>query len=247
MRTAALQEGLKATGDIFSAAADLLSQDEKSKKKHAGVVKALQIANIQVNLAAEVSGIFANAQKSAIAQLLGPVAGNILATIQAAAATLRAGVASAKVQSTKFARGTLMDFAKIGFFGGRPHSQGGTKGYFDDGTAIEVERDEAFAVVNKRNAPLLRMLSNINAIGGHGVPFFAQGGLPNINTTPVSQPAISGSAAVELSNIATFVDAVNYFSQVVAAFPRQVSAEVSYLKLEDAGDRLNTVRDDAAI
>ena len=253
------QEGLKALGDVFQIGADLLSKDEKSKQKHAGVVKALQVANVQVNLAAEVSGIFANAQKSAIAQLLGPVAGNILAGIQAALATVRAGIAIGKINAVKFARGTLMaiDYvkAKTGFFGGKPHSQGGTKGYFEDGTVIEVEKDEAFAVVNKHNAPLLRMLSNINALGGKGVPFFAKGGvprfdtggLPNINTTPAISPLDAPVQIQDTSVVERMERAAATMLAAAQAFPRKVKADVVYTEIEDAGTELNVVREDAAL
>lgn len=249
LKQQALQEGTKALGDVFTVAADLLSQDEKRKQKHASVVKALQIANIQVNLAAEISGIYANAQKSAIAQLLGPVAGTVLASIQAAFAVVRAGIATGKIQAAKFSRGVL------GFFGGKPHSQGGTKGYFDDGTMVEVEKDEAWAVVNKKNAPLLRLLSNINSLGGNGVPYFEKGamlrfdtgGLPNVNTTPIpaspiGQAQIQDSGAVERIERAAMV-----MMEAARAFPRRVKADVVYTDIEDAGTELNAVRDDAAL
>lgn len=247
-----LEDGAKALGDVFSTVADMLSKDEKRKAKHAGIVKALEVANIQVNLVSEVSGIFANAQKSAVAKLLGPIAGNILAGVQAAGATLRAGVAIGKIQAQKFERGGT---AKMGFFGGRPHSAGGTKGYFDDGTAIEVERDEAFAVINKRNAPMLRLLSRINAAGGHGdafferggVPKFTIGGLPVVNTTPSASvlPALtatSSSGAVE-----RLEKAAGIMLKAALSFPRTIEASVNYLNIEQAESDLSAVRDDAAL
>jgi len=254
LKKQALQEGTQALGDVFSVAADLLSQDEKRKAKHAGVVKALQIAQIQVNLAAEISGIFANAQQSAIAKLLGPVAGSVLAFIQAAAATVRAGIASAKVQSAKFARGTLQ-FAQKGIFGGRPHSQGGTKGYFEDGTVVEVEKDEAWAVVNKRNTPLLRALSWVNSYGGHGKPFFERGGvlrfdtggLPTVNTTPIGAGVAPAAPELSLASLAEFSAAIGMFGRIVSAFPREVRSKVVYTDVEDAGTEINLIRDDAAI
>lgn len=59
--------------------------------------------------------------------------------------------------------------AKVGMFGGKPHSAGGTRGVFDDGTRIEVERDEMFFVINKRSSAMIERLSDINQAGG-GVP-----------------------------------------------------------------------------
>lgn len=259
LRQTAMQEGTKAVSDVFQIGADLLSKDEKSKQKHASTVKALQVANVQVNLAAEVSGIFANAQKSAIAQLLGPVAGNILAGVQAALATVRAGVAIGKINAVKFATGTLMAFdhvrAKLGFFGGKPHSAGGTKGYFDDGTVIEVEKDEAFAVVNKHNSPLLRFLSNINALGGKGVPFFARGGmpklatggLPNINTTPTAPGATGGVPFQDTSIVERMEAAAAIMLEAALVFPKEVKSRVVYTEIEEVGAEVNAVREDAAI
>jgi tape measure domain-containing protein len=253
LRAQAQQEGLKATADVFQVAAELLSQDEKRKQKHAGVVKALEIANVQVNLFAEVSGIFANAQKSAVAKLFGPIAGNILAGIQAASAAVRAGIAIGKIQAQKFSRGGM---PKIGFFGGRPHSSGGTRGVFDDGTEIEVERDEAFAVVNKHNAPLLRGLSWLNSLGGRGVPYFARGGmlrydtggLTTVNTTPTGSfnPATAGAGAAGF-DFTRFETAVGMFERVVAAFPRRVEADVPYAKIRERAAELSTVEADASI
>jgi hypothetical protein len=66
-------------------------------------------------------------------------------------------------------------FEKGGMFGGKPHSAGGTKGYFDDGTQIEVEKDEAFFILNKRSSAMINQLSNLNELGG-GVSFFKNGG-----------------------------------------------------------------------
>ena len=64
-----------------------------------------------------------------------------LATSNAAGA-IAAGVATiaqvAIIKSQKFARGGTV---KFGTFGGRAHSAGGTKGIFDDGTRVEVEKD----------------------------------------------------------------------------------------------------------
>ena len=72
-----------------------------------------------------------------------------------------------------FARGGI---AKEGTFGGRSHSSGGTKGVFEDGTQVEVEKDEKFIVVNKNSSRMISALSNLNVRGG-GVPFMERGGV----------------------------------------------------------------------
>lgn len=67
------------------------------------------------------------------------------------------------------------EFAKGGVFGGKSHAEGGVRGVFEDGTQIEVEREEAFFVLNKKATPLIRQLSSINVATG-GVPLMANGG-----------------------------------------------------------------------
>ena len=72
---------------------------------------------------------------------------------------------------------------KGGIFGGNLHSNGGTKGYFSDGTQIEVEKDELFMVLNRNSTDMINRMSGINELGG-GVAFgnesgssFADGGI----------------------------------------------------------------------
>jgi hypothetical protein len=61
-------------------------------------------------------------------------------------------------------------------FGGKPHSQGGTKGYFDDGTKVEVEKDEMFFILNKNAKNRISQLSALNTSTG-GVPLMEHGGV----------------------------------------------------------------------
>lgn len=105
----------------------------------------------------------------------GPVFGPILAGT--AIATGLANVRKiASVPSPKKA-------AKGGIFGGDYHSNGGTKGYFSDGTQIEVEKDELFMVLNRNSTDMINRMSSLNELGG-GVAFgnesgssFADGGI----------------------------------------------------------------------
>jgi len=122
------------------------------------------------------------------------------------AAAIAAGVATlaqiAIIKNQKFERGGMVKFGK---FGGKPHSQGGTKGQFDDGTRVEVEKDEVFAIVNKRNAPMLRKLSAVNSFGGNGTRFFEKGGALDFRPQ-VALPAQSALIQV-LPSQASFTDA----------------------------------------
>lgn len=240
----------QATADFFGLAIDLLSADEAARKRNAGAIKAFQTAQVTVQGIAEVQKIWAGAAE------LGPIVGPIIGAIQTAVAVGRTALAIGKIQAAKFARGAAINFgmARMGIFGGRPHSSGGTKGFFEDGTVLEVERDEAFAVVNKRNAPLLRALSAINSYGGHGVPFFARGGvpafaaggLPTVSTTPAVNLSPQAAAAPLLNNMGSFTDAVSKFEALVQNFPREVKSRVVYTELESTASDVETARDDAA-
>ncbi len=278
LRRQVQEAGIQATADVFSVSADLLAKDEASRKKNASTIKAFQTAQVIVQGIAEVQKIWGGAAA------LGPIAGPIVGAIQTAVAVGRTVVAVNKIQSTKFERGGPVRFkwlpgavshsieeagatavqvlrpmqrasAKMGFFGGKRHSAGGTRGVFDDGTRIEVERDEAFVVVNRRNAPLLRALSAVNAHNGNGVPFFARGGVVkfegggsvSLNTNPLPLPSAQSSQQQSVQQLDRLSAVVMDFQQVVAAFPRTVRSQVVYQDVEDAGTLLDEVRDDAAI
>jgi hypothetical protein len=125
----------------LSVGIELLSKDEAARKKNASAIKAFQIGQITIDGIAEVAAIWKNANANPINALI-PGAGTAIAAVQTALAVGRSVAAINRINASKFAKG--------GIFGGLPHAMGGTKGYFEDGTMIEVEKDEAFAVVNKK-------------------------------------------------------------------------------------------------
>jgi len=92
--------------------------------------------------------------------------GSILKGVTAAAIGATALINVNKIRSTPVPKKA----AKGGVFGGNLHSQGGNKGYFQDGTVVEVERGELFAVVNRNSTGMLNNLSALNEAGG-GVSF----------------------------------------------------------------------------
>jgi Skp family chaperone for outer membrane proteins len=234
------------TQQAFDLAIDLLGKDEAARKKNAAAIKALNIAQVTISGIAEIQGIWKNAAE------LGPIAGPIIGAIQTAVALGRTVAAISKIQGQKFATGGV---AKFGYFGGKPHSGGGTKGVFEDGTMLEVEAGEAFAIVNKRNAPLLRALSAVNALGGNGVPFFEKGGipkflgggLPTVSTTPISLGNLTAPAAANMGNMEAFVLAVNRFDQVVQQFPTEVKSRVVYTEIRDTASEVAYIEDAAAL
>ncbi|MGL4781707.1 MAG: hypothetical protein ACRCXN_12890 [Bacteroidales bacterium] len=107
--------------------------------------------------------------------------------ILAALTTAQGLLNVAKINGVEtFATGGLLTFdtaPKTGTFGGKPHSQGGTKLYSpQEGRVYEVESNEAFAIVNKKDAGMIGSLSNLNA--RNGIPF-ANGGLLTFDSTPI--------------------------------------------------------------
>jgi hypothetical protein len=64
----------------------------------------------------------------------------------------------------------IQSLSKGGEAGGKPHSQGGTKYYGEDGHTVELERGEKWFVLNKNSSRMIDGLSSLNVSGG-GVPF----------------------------------------------------------------------------
>lgn len=251
------QESFKATADIFGLVADILERDEAAQKKNASVVKAFKKAEITINSIAEISAIYKNAQTSIEGGILGPAGAYGLATVQALVAAGRAALAINNIEKTKLERGRVLSFGrgKSGIFGGQPHSSGGTKGWFSDGTQVEVEKDEAWAVVNKKNTPILKMLSNVNALNGNGDPYFQNGGvmrfntggLPNFNTTPSNTAPPAGISFQNSDSSGSMERAAALIYAAAQMMPREVQAKVNYLDIESAGTELASIRNDASI
>jgi hypothetical protein len=116
-------------------------------------------------------------KKNKQAQLISAIIATATGVAQSLPNLVLAGIAGAlgAVQVATIVAQPTPKFEKGGMFGGKPHSAGGTKGYFDDGTQIEVEKDEAFFILNKRSSAMINQLSNLNELGG-GVSFFKNGG-----------------------------------------------------------------------
>jgi hypothetical protein len=156
------------------------------------------------------------AAQSAFSAMSGiPIVGPVLGGI-AAAAAVASGIANVrKITSTqepkveKAARGA-------GFFGGEAHSRGGTKGYFSDGTSLEVEKDEAFFVVNKRSSAFIDRLNSLNMMNGYGDDFFGRGGQKTfLQDGGIGLDAVSSPVQNEQASSDAIIDAV-------AAMPKPV-------------------------
>ncbi|MBV1952559.1 MAG: hypothetical protein KUG64_10260, partial [Cycloclasticus sp.] len=135
--------------------------------------------------------------------------GSVVKGVSAAAIGATALINVNKIRSTpvptqkKAARGA-------GFFGGEPHSRGGTKGVFSDGTNIEVEKDEAFFVVNKRSSSFIDRINGLNQMNGYGDDFFGRGGKKTfLQDGGIGLDAVSSSIQEEQSSVSAAVEAVS--------------------------------------
>lgn len=139
---------------------EYLAKEKELKEKQFKSNKASQLINATIATAVGVASALAAP----------PPVGLIMAGIAGAlGATQIALIASQP--TPKFAKGLGL---KNGIFGGRPHSSGGTKGTFEDGTQIEVEKDEAFFILNKNATPYINQLSALNESTG-GIPLAKNG------------------------------------------------------------------------
>ena len=122
-------------------------------------------------------------------------------------------------------------FAKGGVFGGKSHSEGGTTGVFDDGTRIEVEKDESFFILNKRATPLISQLSNINQSTG-GVPLMERGGVVKFANGGVVMNSITGQIDNQYTQQNAFMQAVRNMPSPIVSVQDISSAQMSVAVVE---------------
>ena len=186
--------------------ADYNAQKSALDAEYQAKEKALKEEAFKKNKAAQlINAAIATAVGVANALAAPPPTGLIMAGIAGALGLAQVGVIASQPTPT---------FAKGGIFGGQPHSSGGTKGYFSDGTKVEVEKDELFVVVNKKSTGMLSKLSSLNEMGG-GVPFMAKGGA----LTFASGGAFASQAG---SNVDNQFNMQNVIIQTVKNMPQPV-------------------------
>ena len=229
--------------DALGAGIELLGRDEAARKKNADAIKALQAGQAILNGIAEVTAIRLATAKEAASVALIPgasVAVNVKGAIKTGIAIAKTAANVAKINATKFGRG-----GKAGTFGGRPHSHGGTRGYFEDGTQIEVEADEDFFIINKRSSRMRRQLSTLNQWGG-GVPLYNDGGAPlaPVSLTPQLPP---GTLAAPTPDNSALLARIDRLTEVTANMQTNLTASVDYGRIETAADELQQVRNLAQI
>ena len=123
-------------------------------------------------------------------------------------------------------------FAKGGVFGGKSHSNGGTKGVFEDGTQIEVEKDESFFILNKRATPLISQLSNINQSTG-GVPLMEKGGVMKFANGGVIANSLTNTLDNQFTQQNSFLKAIRNIPNPVVSVREISSAQTNVAVIEN--------------
>lgn len=164
-----------------------------------------------------------------------------LSFVLAALAAVAGAAQIAVINSQKFAQGGAVRF-RSGIFGGRPHSAGGTKGVFEDGTQVEVEEDEMFIVLNKRATKQIRQLSDFNYL--HGGRKFESGG--TLDFTPqVGAPGEAGGTVLAITTEASFSD--DQVEAFAAAVADKTSVKTQAAVVAGLDERNRTAEREAAL
>jgi hypothetical protein len=225
-------KGMQEIGKIMGSFADLLAADEKSRKEHAGVIKAFKTAELVTAGAVEIGEIWKNANSSPL-NVLNPAYGSILASIQTGLAVARTIVGVSNIQKTKFEKGGLIT-PKGGYLGfGQRHSEGGIN-LVDGKTGQnygEVERGEHLAVFSRsayqNNKGTIDALLNSSLYNG-GAPVagrtFADGGVINMGETISPTQATNAVSQFEQQTISE----LRAMRQDLRDFPKQLTAVVVY-------------------
>lgn len=186
----------------FKSKESKLKKEAFEKEKQANVIKAI------MNTAVSVTASLSNLPLSILAGVLGAVQVGLIAS-----------------QPTP-------KFAKGGIFGGKSHSDGGTKGMFDDGTQIEVEKDESFFILNKRATPLISQLSSINQSTG-GVPLMERGGAVKFANGGVVMNSITGQIDNQYTQQNAFMRAVRNMPSPVVSVREIITAQNNVVEVEN--------------
>jgi hypothetical protein len=186
----------------FKAKESKLKKEAFEKDKQANIIKAV------MNTAVSVTASLPNIPLSILAGILGAV---------------QVGLISSQ-PTPKFAKG--------GVFGGKSHSNGGTKGMFEDGTQIEVEKDESFFILNKRATPLINSLSNINQSTG-GVPLMANGGVMKFANGGMVANMITSQMDTQYTQQNAFLKAVKNMPNPIVSVSDISTAQMNVAVIEN--------------
>jgi uncharacterized protein YoxC len=250
-RTAQLREQMsKQTlgfiSDAIDIGIDLLSQDEKARKKNASLIKAFSAGKIMVDLAMEIGGYMASPSSVA--------SGGISGAILSALATARAALAVSKVMKQEFAFGGLIPGTKFsaGIPSGPSHSGGGIA-LTDRRTGLpigEMEGGEPIMILSKRtyanNGPIIDRLL-YSSLYREGAPIFANGTMisaPN-NTSIQVREGDAGSASSQ--QLGQLIAEVGGLRQDIANWQNVLRAYVVFTDLEEAQATSTQIFNDSKI
>jgi hypothetical protein len=200
------RDGFDITASIFALGAELLSTDEKRRKKYGEAIKKFQIAEVIINGVAEAAKNY---------KTYGPIVGTVLAL----ATAVRSGIAVAKITAQQFFRGGKIKSVSGQLITEQPNINTLPGG---DNVLIAAKKDEV--VLNQQQQ---------DAAGGPeffrrlGVPGFAGGGLvpslprttPTINAQVLSRNA--APAAMDNGRIDMLLDAIQ---QITTSIPEAISS-----------------------
>lgn len=216
LKKAIASEGIGIAKEIFSLGADLLSQDEKARRKHASAIKAFETASIFVNSLAEIAENYKQSAK------LGPIAGPIVGTARAIFTAVRAGIAIAKVNAQQFFLG-----GKIKTVSGQLIQERPNINPLPGGDNVLIAAKPGEVMFNEPQQENLKRLAGPDIFRRLGIPGFADGGLiPSLpRTTPTISPQVlsrnPAPIAADNGRIDMLLDAVQ---QITRSIPEAISA-----------------------
>lgn len=220
----------------FETTIQILSMDEKARKKNAKAIKAFETARVYTNLFAEISGYFKG--YSAL-----PFVGQVLAAAQAAFATARAQIAVSNIQKQKFERG--------GIANGASHAQGGIQ-LFDTGSnrvVGEMEGGEPYMILSKdtyrNNGRVIDALLHSSQYRG-GAPIFANGGLFQPQVIQSQNNLGQSTQRNEELQMALLTEQ-RQMRQAIEAIPTTLKASVSINTIDDASETLADIKKAASL
>jgi tape measure domain-containing protein len=211
-RTKELQNSIASEGfgflqETFKLGAELLSQDERRRKKYGEAIKKLSIAEVFINSLAEISKNYKNY-------------GAIFGTIAAIATTVRAGISIAKINATQFYRGGKIKSVSGQLITEQPNINTLPGG---DNVLIAAKKDEV----------VLNQQQQADAGGPEffrrlGVPGFAGGGLvPSLpRTTPtINAQVLSRNGAPQAdTRMDSILAAVDRITEAVSMVPEVIGS-----------------------
>lgn len=219
------QAATSATADAFAVAVELLSQDEKARKKNATAIKAFQSAQVITAGVMEVQKIWATV--ASYPPPLNAIIGGLLTGV----AVARTGIALSKINQAKFAGG--------GYTGPGFGIVPDTTGHRPVGV---VHANEWVSPPWMTQHPVFgAQIAALESVRQRG---FADGGFattPTVNIVPGA--AASSAAAMSMEGMNMMAVEFRQFREEVRAWQGRI--RVAYNDIEDVGSELGRVRVEA--